>query len=525
MSRQSAGRVRRSLAISLTVMSAAGIIVFAGGPFARQPVEDDRPECPLPVVTIKQESHGFIYESPDVPDAGRIADIPEYHDCQRLVVGDTYGPLAGVYARYRLENMWTRLVQLDSIANAAQAKLGDSVRLRDSVAGAVRRRLTTLARNFGFVAPSDSALGRATAVAWRVRVERLVSQSTLRALHSVTIRAWGRYPKLGIEEGWNCVYISNSRNPRARIINLPQGQKKCPAAVKADTAGGNVHQLVLKRTRTQGSVPDDYPPVARWEWDDANKHQYIGFMCDGWCEAGPVAAGNALFAAATLPSAAAASEEVFWGTLLPEPPFVISGNAMQRRKKRIALIKGWFDQEQLAPDAPSRGVNPIQTRGAIFPAPDLENLTMAADFVPNRWVHVAAIAMSQHDLGYAAKFNFVSDIARNTVPIDTRTLATLELCRGENCAGQLAADLCVWPNDESQPDPPPMANRWWARVISGPRHAADTSYNCVIRRPHDGVRNDDNTPVRVPGTVRWRWLRDDQTVWVRCDLGCCEVIP
>jgi hypothetical protein len=356
-------------------------------------------------------------------------------------------------------------------------------------------------------------------------LKRLRFQATRRALQFVTVRAWGRYPRLGIEEGWNCVYISNSQRPRATIIHLPEGEKKCPTPITADTAGDNIRELVLTRTQIPGARPADYPPVARWEWDPDNKHQYIGFMCDGWCEAGPVVpAGNTAFAAA-LPAAPLASEEAFLGTNHPEPPTVISGDAMQRRKKRIALIKGWFDQEQLAPDAPRQGVEPTKTRGAIFPAPNLEDLNMAEHFRPDRWVLVATIAMSQRDLGYAAKFNFASDVARNTVPIDTRTLTTLELCRGDSCARQITADLCVWPEDKSQPEPPGMANRWWARVISGPRHAADTTYNCVIRRPHDNVRNDDNSQVRVPGTARWRWLRDDQTVWVRCDLGCCEVIP
>jgi hypothetical protein len=35
------------------------------------------------------------------------------------------------------------------------------------------------------------------------------------------------------------------------------------------------------------------------------------------------------------------------------------------------------------------------------------------------------------------------------------------------------------------------------------------------RHPHPGFP--------IPGTLRWRWLADDETIWVRCDDGCCQV--
>jgi hypothetical protein len=28
---------------------------------------------------------------------------------------------------------------------------------------------------------------------------------------------------------------------------------------------------------------------------------------------------------------------------------------------------------------------------------------------------------------------------------------------------------------------------------------------------------------RIPAVVRWRWKPNDETMWVACPAGCCEV--
>lgn len=60
-------------------------------------------------------------------------------------------------------------------------------------------------------------------------------------------------------------------------------------------------------------------------------------------------------------------------------------------------------------------------------------------------------------------------------------------------------------------------NRWAARFIAG----RDTSvWYSVERKDHHA---DLPAGVRIPGVTRWRWDKDDEEIWVACDVGCCRV--
>jgi hypothetical protein len=39
------------------------------------------------------------------------------------------------------------------------------------------------------------------------------------------------------------------------------------------------------------------------------------------------------------------------------------------------------------------------------------------------------------------------------------------------------------------------------------------------------VYRQDHHPHKVPGTAKWRWVDQDEEVWVRCEEGCCRVAP
>lgn len=64
----------------------------------------------------------------------------------------------------------------------------------------------------------------------------------------------------------------------------------------------------------------------------------------------------------------------------------------------------------------------------------------------------------------------------------------------------------------------------WAKVTSPTPLAsgANTTYLCVRYRPTStmpGIAGN----YRIPAVVRWRWKPNDETMWVACPAGCCEV--
>ena len=55
------------------------------------------------------------------------------------------------------------------------------------------------------------------------------------------------------------------------------------------------------------------------------------------------------------------------------------------------------------------------------------------------------------------------------------------------------------------------ANQLAANAAGGLAH----KYFCVAKREHPAMV--------IPGIVRWRWKVKDETIWVSCQRGCCEV--
>ena len=59
---------------------------------------------------------------------------------------------------------------------------------------------------------------------------------------------------------------------------------------------------------------------------------------------------------------------------------------------------------------------------------------------------------------------------------------------------------------------------WFAKIR--PADATKEEVHCVLRRDHSCLRA---KGVTIPGTARWRWVAKDETSWVRCMFGCCQV--
>jgi hypothetical protein len=426
------------------------------------------PECPGDGIRFKVESLTTIITH--VPLSDVIADIPEFHDCQRFpngsgFQGDQFGSLYAIFAAVRLDSVLTDLTHSsDSIAN-----------------------------------PGGTAY-------ISVPVATIYTPD-------------GVYPPLGIQPGFNCLFLY------PKVQSAPGAQPSQWGAkmvhVGADSNCVDPHIVIYPATvgttlevkPSSQTVPfkdADYPAVARWDRDTTrNGHQYIGIKCGAaWCEIGE---------RAFTPSAPCTGRLTFD----PVPGVPVTSSM----KLRVTAIKGWYDEQWLAKTDANGVTRPSTVHGCVFPNPALDALSRlppspsvpapGLKYYAHTWVHVASAVVTQ-DYG---KWNL------------TKGLNRIFLCHGEAGVGR---DKCTV--NFSRPVPKPWTKPlqqcqgypagdppWWAKIVSA---TGTLKYACVRRWDHAKEIMDWNSthyPFRVelPGTTRWRWLFMDEGNWISCPSGCC----
>jgi hypothetical protein len=165
-----------------------------------------------------------------IPSAGPISNAPEFHDCQRLLDGEssTYGTKAGVWASWRLD------------------------RLLDSLAAVQPRTAVTAAQVYSWDGP---------------------------------------YAPLGIEQHFNCLYVwrESPRRGEWRAWMLPVGDRgdACLNPRSIDALSADSAFELRMEPMPHALAGDHVPPVTRWEWNDRGRHQTIGLRCGTeWCIVG-----------------------------------------------------------------------------------------------------------------------------------------------------------------------------------------------------------------------------------------------
>jgi hypothetical protein len=295
------------------------------------------------------------------------------------------------------------------------------------------------------------------------------------------------YAPLGIAKGFNCLYFFRNRRGdtagyQARVVPV-QVENECGQPLQpADTRG----TTLAVTTVISKDVP---PPVTRWDWDSINKQQYIGIRCGTeWCEVHPNSGASVVGAT--------------FNSSRPLPPLA-------------GMAKGWYDEQILtlaetAPipigtPAPRPQVSAIV--GTLIPEPNLGRWSgpPATSRFSQGWTPVAQVAIRGNPGAYTSKFNLIEsgeDIATNIVFLCYAGGANPDVCEGvDKTALKCATDA------------------WYTKIVHNPNSPAPvTKYFCTTRRGHD----DPGMPA-IPGVVRWRWLLNDETMWVRCLQGCCEV--
>ena len=304
----------------------------------------------------------------------------------------------------------------------------------------------------------------------------VVPPSTAYGVPVALIYSYGsKYHPLKIEPGFNCLYLYHPRSGTpewgAKMVSVTD-QSECDKNINPEsTTNGN---LEAHGTSVSTFTQSDYPPVARWDRDPVTGHQYAGVRCESaWCEIG----------------------ETGFHPSASYPPLSTS----PAQGERVFAIKGWYDEQYLAVQN-TAGLTPGSVMGTAYPDSALGHRKQA-DFLKT-WRAAAHIVLHSASDAYQSKLN----LEPGAVP---EPADSLNLCYGtkRDCVPQ-GSESSVQCQDNGQ-------QTYWAKIVS--TVTKTTRYKCVTYRAHFGVN--------MPATVRWRWLYNDETNWVRCPDGCCQVHP
>jgi hypothetical protein len=367
-------------------------------------------------VVCPNEDERYLSES--LPIRSDLPVIHEYHDCQRLIIGNRYSALVGIFAHRNV----------DTYQSWSSFQDG---------------HLAALIVDF------------------------------------VTKGQALPYPSLGIEPGTNCLVLKADANDvwQAAIVNQASplapapGERRygsCPDNMKwSDVPASAKNKLVV---RVQKGVDMNNrpiaPPVARWDWDETHRLNYIGVKCDSvtWCEIGP-------------------------RDFVPSVP--------QRTAANRPILKGYYDEQYLAD---SSGTRVTSVFGTIIPGRDERDTSGISPGIA-KWFHLAQLRI--HETGkqpspdydfYRRKF-FATPAAA-TPPFGLSAIA----------------DLMI------RPKVPVLSNGYDGRSNG---HLLG---NPLAHPPIPGVifRSHWSSHVKVP-TVRWTWHYRDEGTWGYCSpYGCCE---
>jgi hypothetical protein len=391
-----------------------------------------RPECPVggewSAVFLALRQQGITTGGPNgqLALSGPITDVPEFHDCQQLIVLDNgnarFTSLFAVFARFRLDS--------NEVTNALN----------------IPGRIVPVAEVFAF----DSA-----------------------------------YSPLGVQRKFNCLYLSRTQPGQpgkftARMVPVGNSDTTC---LKPPRSGSGT-PLDVRPVPMPTARSADYPPVARWDWDRTNRLQFIGVRCGAmWCEVGQ-----------KLSDSQPTSPEY------PPRPGVVE-------ERRVLQIKGWYDEQRLALPSKTGGRPTVGMSSATFiPDPHLDRdirQSPGQSRFRNSWVAVASVAIDGPAGPYESKLNLKASSMPNAAN-------KVELCFN---ATTTTPNRCL-ATGPAPARPCAPGTEWWARITPP---SGNARVFCVVRRDHSAL------PTKIPGIVRWRWALNDETMWIRCLQGCCEV--
>jgi hypothetical protein len=316
------------------------------------------------------------------------------------------------------------------------------------------------------------------------------------ALASALIVDFGKpYNNLGIQSGFNCLFLyygGGKYMPRVQSFGATEPRCTPPADIHTlpTTPDLEAVPIPLPIGSSGGYADEDVPAVARWDYDPPphKPTYYAGLKCSPrWCEIGPKG-------------------------FHPSGGRLASNSGWSKVRRRVSEIKGWNDYQVLAiKDA--GGVHPSTLAAYVTPDGDLWD-RQDADF-DKKWVHMATVELNGPPGPYQAKLGLgpstPTSRQNHLWMCNGDWLTCLAASRAAGVFAQGTAGLLAEP--DCSKGPPGNLKDWWAAVVDPGK---TVTYRCVSRKEHGTIE--------VPGTARWRWVDDDETIWVRCPHGCCQVV-
>ena len=304
------------------------------------------------------------------------------------------------------------------------------------------------------------------------------------------------YNNLGIGSGFNCLYLYyGGGRYMARMKSFGGTEPDCtpPADINTlpNTPPLEAIPIPLPNGSADGYSDEDTPAVARWDYQPppGKPTYYAGLKCSPrWCEIGPKG-------------------------FKPSLGRLTSNSGWPKARRRVTEIKAWNDYQLLAVKDAS-GVHPGKVHGYVTPDGDLWDRT-DSDF-DKTWVHMATVELDGPPGSYQAKLGlgpWTPESRQNHLWMcNGDWLACLAASRAPG--GFAAGTTGSLPEPDCSNGPTGNPKTWWAGIVDPGKRV---TYRCVFRTDH-------GQSARVPGTARWRWIADDETIWVRCPHGCCQVV-
>jgi hypothetical protein len=421
------------------------------------PPDWGRRECPKEWVwdslRFEGESLGVQIVRPDglLSGPGPIQNVPEFHDCQKFMVRDAGGSLGysdyfAIFAVYD-SSFLSRRPERDTLSRTAVLALLDTLP-EDS------EQTPQLEDSYGFRRGD--------------------------AIPAAEIVAWANYDPLGIKAGFNCLYLARDGGAwQAEMVPSFEEEQDCS---EPNPSPGSGKRLGVQSTGV-GFRDADYPPVARWDWEETDSLHYIGIKCGAeWCEVH-------------------ATDIVFDPSLTLERRAKIPHPTAPVKERRTTMVKGWYDEQFLAlQSVAANEAVPSGIRGVVVPHPELGDRN-STDAYDDKWLLAAQVALwvpEGANNPYRDKFYF------SDTPNPRESMNEIHLCSigsGNSCAGAEGLQNC--------------SDEWRAKIIRADDGAE--MFKCAKRCDMDAAE------YLIPGTARWRWKVDDEGVWMRCRNGCCEV--
>ena len=290
------------------------------------------------------------------------------------------------------------------------------------------------------------------------------------------------YAQLGIQPLFNCLFLrATYAGLAARMVPVSGNETSCKTITHPEDMPGTNLEVYRRFFKY-----DTAPPVARWDWDPVNNQQHIGINCGiAWCDIGK-------------------------STFHPSSAYALSTGSPN---DRVIAVKGWYDEQRLAvpssatmPFASATSLKPGAIIGTFVPMPDLgkDTGTPGGSRYDTTWVRVATVGMTDTSADYLGKLNLVQSPVKNAID-------SVSLCYGK--LRTCITNTAITPKCAAAKTPGTM--QWWG-MITNP--TTSPAYFCVTRRGHESIPG-----LHIPGIVRWRWAIKDETMWIRCLEGCCEV--